>query len=83
VRVDGSGLVDPGDIRKAITRDTFLISIMHANNEVGTIQPITEIATIAHEHGIPFHTDAAQSVGKIESVNFRGQAGHAASPSAS
>jgi len=65
VRADGTGLVDPGDIRKAITRDTFLISIMHANNEVGTIQPIAEIATIAHEHDIPFHTDAAQSVGKI------------------
>jgi cysteine desulfurase len=65
VRVDSSGLVDPGEIRKAITRDTFLISIMHANNEVGTIQPIAEIAKIAHEHGIPFHTDAAQSVGKI------------------
>jgi cysteine desulfurase len=65
VRVDGSGLVDPDEIRRAITRDTFLISIMHANNEVGTIQPIAEIATIAQEHGIPLHTDAAQSVGKI------------------
>jgi len=65
VRVDGTGLVDPDDIRKAITRDTFLISIMHANNEVGTIEPIAEIATIAQEHGIPLHTDAAQSVGKI------------------
>jgi cysteine desulfurase len=65
VRVDGTGLVDPDDIRKAITRDTFLISIMHANNEVGTIQPIAEIAAIAQEVGIPLHTDAAQSVGKI------------------
>ena len=65
VPVDGNGLVDPDEIRKAITRDTFLISIMHANNEVGTIQPIAEIARIAREHGIPFHTDAAQSVGKI------------------
>jgi cysteine desulfurase len=65
VRVDGAGLVDPDDIRRAITRDTCLISIMHANNEVGTIQPVIEIARIAHEHGIHFHTDAAQSVGKI------------------
>ena len=65
VRVDGTGLVDPDDIRRAITSDTFLISIMHANNEVGTIQPIVEISKIAYEHGIPLHTDAAQSVGKI------------------
>jgi cysteine desulfurase len=65
VPVDGSGLVDPDDIRKAITSDTCLISVMHANNEVGTIQPIANIAKIAHEHGICFHTDAAQSVGKI------------------
>ncbi len=65
VPVDGSGLVDPDDIRKAITKDTFLISIMHANNEVGTIQPVAEIAKIARARGIPLHTDAAQSVGKI------------------
>jgi cysteine desulfurase len=65
VPVDGSGLVDPDDVRKAITRDTRLISVMHANNEVGTVQPIAEIARIAREHGIPLHTDAAQSVGKI------------------
>jgi cysteine desulfurase len=65
VPVDGSGLIDPDDVRKAITRDTCLISVMHANNEVGTIQPIAEIARIAHEHGIRFHTDAAQSVGKV------------------
>jgi cysteine desulfurase len=63
--VDGSGRIDPGDIRKAITGDTILVSIMHANNEVGTIQPIGEIAAIANAHGIPLHTDAAQSVGKI------------------
>jgi cysteine desulfurase len=65
VPVDGTGLVNPDDVRWAITRDTCLISIMHANNEVGTIQPVAEIAKIAHEHGIHFHTDAAQSVGKI------------------
>jgi cysteine desulfurase len=65
VPVDGTGLVDPDDIRKAITRDTTLISIMHANNEVGTIQPIAEIGQIAREHGVRFHTDAAQSIGKI------------------
>lgn len=65
VPVDGGGLVDPDDIRAAITPDTCLISIMHANNEVGTIQPIADIARIAHEHGIRFHTDAAQSIGKI------------------
>ncbi len=65
VPVDGTGLIDPGDVRKAITKDTFLISIMHANNEVGTIQPGAEISRIAREHGIPLHTDAAQSLGKI------------------
>ncbi|WP_036260177.1 cysteine desulfurase family protein [Methylocapsa aurea] len=65
VPVDGAGLVDPDEIRKAITRDTFLISIMHANNEVGSIQPIAAISRIAREHGILLHTDAAQSVGKI------------------
>ncbi len=65
VPVDGTGRVDPDDIRKAITGDTVLISIMHANNEVGTIQPIAEIANIAHAHGIPLHADAAQSAGKI------------------
>ncbi|MFI4851227.1 MAG: cysteine desulfurase family protein [Gimesia chilikensis] len=65
VPVDGQGLVDPVDVRRAIRKNTVLISIMHANNEVGTIQPIEEIAAIARENGIPCHTDAAQSVGKI------------------
>ncbi len=65
VAVDGAGLVDPDDIRKALRSDTFLISVMHANNEVGTIQPLAEIARIARGHGVLFHTDAAQSVGKI------------------
>ena len=63
--VDGFGRVDPDDLNRAITPRTILISIMHANNEVGTIQPIEECARIAHEHGVLFHTDAAQSVGKI------------------
>jgi len=63
--VDGYGRVDPDDVRRAITPETILISVMHANNEVGTIQPVPEIARIAHEHGILFHTDAAQSVGKV------------------
>ncbi|MBC7284004.1 cysteine desulfurase family protein [Hoeflea sp.] len=63
--VDGAGLVDPDELRRAITPDTVLITIMHANNETGTIQPIAACAAIAHEHGIRFHTDAAQSVGKI------------------
>ena len=63
--VDGTGRVDPDAVRRAITARTILISVMHANNEVGTIQPIVEISRIAREHGILFHTDAAQSVGKI------------------
>lgn len=64
--VDKYGLVDPEDIRQAIATDTILITIMHANNEVGTIEPIEEIGLIAKERGILFHTDAAQSCGKIE-----------------
>ncbi len=63
--VDGTGRIDPDDLRKAITPRTILVSIMHANNEVGTIQPIEDCARIAHERGVLFHTDAAQSVGKI------------------
>ncbi len=65
VPVDEYGLVNPEDVRKAITAETVLITIMHANNEVGTIQPISEISKIAHRHDILFHADAAQSVGKI------------------
>ena len=63
--VDSTGLVDPDDLRKAISPGTMLVSIMHANNEVGTIEPIEDCARVSHEHGILFHTDAAQSVGKI------------------
>ena len=63
--VDKNGSVSVKSVRKAITKDTILISIMHANNEVGTIQPISEIAEVANETGICLHTDAAQSLGKI------------------
>lgn len=63
--VDSAGCIDPEDLRKAIAVDTQLISVMHANNEVGTIQPISDCSGIAREHGIVFHTDAAQSIGKI------------------
>jgi cysteine desulfurase len=63
--VNSDGLVDPDDLRHALSRDTVLVSIMHANNETGTIQPIGACARIAREHGILFHTDAAQSVGKV------------------
>ncbi len=63
--VDRFGLVDPDDIRRAIRPSTILVTIMHANNEVGTIEPIAEIAGIAREHGIHCHTDAAQTGGKI------------------
>lgn len=64
VAVDGYGRIDPEDVEKAIRPDTILISIMHANNEVGTIQPIREIAGLAKKHQILLHTDAAQSLGK-------------------
>jgi len=63
--VDEFGRVDPAEVEKAITAETILVSIMHANNEVGTIQPIKEIAEIAHSHNIVLHADAAQSIGKI------------------
>ena len=63
--VDDSGMVDPRQVEQAATAETILVSIMHANNEVGTIQPIAEIAEIAHLHGALVHADCAQSVGKI------------------
>jgi cysteine desulfurase len=80
--VDGFGRVDPDDVCRALTPHTALISVMHANNEVGTIQPIADISQIAREHGILFHTDAAQSVGKIRArvgelgVDLLSLAGH-------
>ena len=63
--VDSQGSVDPDDVSRAITSRTLLITVMHANNEMGTVQPIAAIGRVARAHGIPFHTDAAQSVGKI------------------
>ncbi len=63
--VDEHGLVDPKQVEEAITPETLLVTIMHANNEVGTIQPIAEIAAIAHRHGALVHSDCAQSIGKI------------------
>ncbi len=63
--VDGTGLVDPDDVRRALRPTTILVSVMHANNEVGTIQPISEIARLTRECGVLLHTDAAQSVGKV------------------
>jgi cysteine desulfurase len=80
--VDRYGRVEPKDVAKAITRKTILITVMHANNEVGTIEPLEEISKIAKHHGIVFHTDAAQSVGKIETkvndlgVDLLSVAGH-------
>lgn len=65
IPVDETGLVDPSLIEDAIEPRTILISVMHANNEIGTVQPVEEIARIARRHNIPFHTDAAQSAGKI------------------
>ena len=80
--VDNYGLLEPDEVKKAIRKDTVLISVMHANNETGTIQPIKEIGLIARDHDILFHTDAAQSVGKIKTdvrdlcVDFLSVTGH-------
>ncbi len=80
--VDRSGLIDPAELEKAITGETVLISIMHSNNEVGTIQDIKALAAIAAGRGVLFHTDAAQSVGKVPlniadlGVDFLTIAGH-------
>jgi cysteine desulfurase len=80
--VSPEGLVDPGDVEAAIQESTILISIMHANNEVGTVQPLADISKVARDHGIALHTDAAQSVGKISTdvqelgVDLLSVAGH-------
>jgi cysteine desulfurase len=65
IPVDRTGRIDPEDVRRAITQLTILVSVMLANNEVGTIEPVAEVAAIAHEHDVLVHTDAAQAVGKI------------------
>src|SRR5947199_8406250 len=65
VGVDAYGMVDPDDVRRAIRSGTIAISLMHANSEVGTLQPITAIGQVAREHGVPLHVDAVQTFGKI------------------
>jgi cysteine desulfurase len=65
VPVGGGGTVNPEDVRRALRPETALVSIMHANNELGTVQPVAEIARIAHEAGVPLHVDGVQALGKI------------------
>jgi cysteine desulfurase len=65
VRVGSGGVVDPDDVRRALRPETALITVMHANNELGTLQPLEEIGRLAREHDVYFHTDAVQSVGKV------------------
>jgi cysteine desulfurase len=65
IRVDSCGLVEPDDVRRRIRSDTILVSVMHANNEVGTIEPIAEIGAVCQERGVPFHVDAVQTFGKL------------------
>ncbi|MCD6446795.1 MAG: cysteine desulfurase [Candidatus Marinimicrobia bacterium] len=82
IKVNDRGLVNPADVEAAIRPDTMMISIMYVNNEIGTIQPIQEIAEIAKKHNIPMHTDAVQAVGKIPidlqklPVDFLSMSGH-------
>jgi cysteine desulfurase len=82
VSVDAYGMVDPKEIESLITEETILVTIMHSNNETGTIQPIEEIAEICKKHNCLFHTDASQSVGKVPvdvkrlGVDFLTVAGH-------
>jgi cysteine desulfurase len=80
--VDGQGRVDPDDVRRALSPRTILVSVMHANNETGVVQPVAEIGAITREAGVRLHTDAAQSLGKIPvnvqelQVDFLTVAGH-------
>lgn len=82
IKVNKGGLVDPAEIEAAIRTDTLLISVMYVNNEIGTIQPVEAIAALARKHGIPFHSDAVQAVGKIPidlqklPVDFLSMSGH-------
>jgi cysteine desulfurase len=66
VGVDGHGMIDPDDVKQAIRPDTIGISIMHANSEIGTVQPVAAIGALARAHGIPFHVDAVQTFGKVD-----------------
>lgn len=63
IPVDSQGLVEPGDVAKAMRKDTILVSVMHANNEIGTIEPVEEIGAITKKAGVPFHVDAVQTAG--------------------
>ncbi len=81
VTVDGTGFVDPAAVEAAITGETILVSVMHANNEIGTIQPIADIARIARNRGIHYHTDAVQTYGHIP-LDVRGLGVHMLSASA-
>lgn len=80
--VDRYGMVDPADVEAAITDRTILVTVMAANNEIGTLQPIREIGRIAHAHGIPFHTDAVQAIGavpidvKADNIDMLSLSGH-------
>ena len=82
IKVNSEGVIDPKDVEAAIRPDTMMISIMYVNNEIGTIQPIKEIAKIAKKHNIPMHTDAVQAVGKLPidlqdlPVDFLSMSGH-------
>ena len=69
---DSEGLIDPDDLAGAFRPNTRLVSVMTANNVVGTVQPINELARLAHDHGVPFHTDAVQAAGRIP-INVRTQ----------
>ncbi|MFW6113493.1 MAG: cysteine desulfurase NifS [Actinomycetota bacterium] len=64
--VDGEGIVDPGKVRKALRPSTILVTVMHANNEIGTIQPVAEISTLCREAGVYLHSDAVQTVGALD-----------------
>jgi len=70
--VDSSGLVDPQELEKAITDKTILISIMYANNEIGTIEPVAELGAVANKHKVYFHTDAVQAIGNVQ-IDVRAQ----------